>query len=223
MKSSIKLKNNSILLRLIDSPPKLAALIEIAFHTDEDLGGAYKTKIKANKKAIDSLIFEGIIFEEENKYFISDKRVVNFTLKKKLKTKEELEGTLLIDVLESTLTIDQRNYFNIAKAFRDLFKENLESAGGRTLNVENATYKKWVDPIRLMMENDKVTREQLLSVYKFLKESDFWRLNVQSTQKLREKFQTIHSQTKGNGSNKKPSSDNNGKGARTISSERKDF
>ena len=86
-----------------------------------------------------------------------------------------------------------KNYFQIAESFRQLFIKNLEEKNSPTNHQENAKFKSYVDPIRLMIEKDKVTKEQLKVVFSFLQspEGNFWKSNILSTEKLREKFSQL--------------------------------
>lgn len=92
------------------------------------------------------------------------------------------------------------DYFNIANAYRQLFIKNQKQRGSPTKNQDTAKFKNYVDPIRLMIENDKVTRSQLQVVFKFLDSShgEFWKPNILSTSKLREKFTQLIMKANGN-------------------------
>ena len=84
-------------------------------------------------------------------------------------------------------------YFEIAKKFQELFIKNLKEKNSPTKNQENAKFKNYVDPIRLMMTSDNISKEQLIKVYRYLDspQGDFWKSNILSTKKLREKFQQL--------------------------------
>ncbi len=86
-----------------------------------------------------------------------------------------------------------KNYYQIAETFRQLFVKNLEEKNSPAQHQENAKFKSYVDPIRLMMEKDKVTKEQLKVVFVFLQspQGEFWKSNILSTEKLREKFSQL--------------------------------
>ena len=59
--------------------------------------------------------------------------------------------------------------------------------------LKKAKFKKVSDPIRLMLEVDKVTQEQLTIVFKFLdsQEGNFWKPIILSTEKLRKNFNQL--------------------------------
>jgi hypothetical protein len=106
---------------------------------------------------------------------------------------KETKNILLSEVKTSDLVDLEITYFEIAKAFKELFIKNISENGGSNQNQKNAKYKNYTDPIRLMMEKDGVTRDQIIKVWKFLgsQEGDFWKSNILSTQKLREKFSQL--------------------------------
>lgn len=101
--------------------------------------------------------------------------------------KDYLQTKKISEVMDSEVPEDQLQYFKTAQAFRKLFIKNQKERSATTTKLDKATYKNFVDPIRLMFEKDGVTKEQLRRVYEFLrsKEGDFWKKNILSTQKLR--------------------------------------
>lgn len=78
-------------------------------------------------------------------------------------------------------------YLEIALSFQELFKSNLTEAKASTATVEKAKGS-WIDDIRMMVEIDKVKIEDLREIFKFLKKDQFWKQNILSTKKLREKY-----------------------------------
>lgn len=116
---------------------------------------------------------------------------------------KEKKNLLLSEIKISDLESSEVEYFEIAKAFNQLFIKNLEEKNAPTASQTKAKYKAFVDPIRLMMVNDGVTKTQLTTVFRFLgsPEGDFWKPIILSTKKLREKFEqlTLKSQTQPNG------------------------
>jgi hypothetical protein len=89
-----------------------------------------------------------------------------------------------------------QNSFEIAKGFWQLFGKNLKEIGAPLANIKKANAKEWTRQIALMLKNEEATVDQLREVYDFLKVDEFWKPNVQSVPKLREKFTTIYSQSK---------------------------
>lgn len=219
MKKSIKLKHGDELERLIKYPEELALLVRIAFQMDEELGYAKKNKLFPIKvKALDNLVLWGLVSVKDDGFAITSKKVVDFTLKK-APEREALKLMKMSEIDVDDVPEEEKEFFTLAEHFRKMFEANLVAIKARTVNIENAKYGKWVDPIRLMMETDMVSVDQLRDVYKFLKFHPFWSANVQSTDKLRQKFQTIHTQLRKDESkgNTKPNS------ARTTESERKNY
>lgn len=78
-------------------------------------------------------------------------------------------------------------YLEIALSFQELFKSNLTEAKASTVTVEKAKGS-WIDDVRMMVEVDKVKVEDLREIFKFLKKDQFWKQNILSTKKLREKY-----------------------------------
>lgn len=85
---------------------------------------------------------------------------------------------------------DLVDYFKIALEFQRLFILNLKSVNAPTATQEKATFKNYVTPIRLMMQNNEATRDDLIDVWKYLDSNEgyFWKKNILSTSKLREQF-----------------------------------
>jgi len=110
--------------------------------------------------------------------------------KQKPKQETESENVLLLSILdESTLNeIDL-----ITFSYWKLFKQNLLSSGiTKTATLDKAKLKTWSKEVRLMIESDGRTIDELKTVFKFLGVSNFWKKNIQSTKKLREKFERLY-------------------------------
>jgi len=90
----------------------------------------------------------------------------------------------------------------VAYGFWSLFKSNLQETGiSNTKHLDNAKLDKWTNVIRLMVETDKRTLEELRTVWHFLKENQFWKKNIQSVNKLRDQFEKLFMASKENKSN----------------------
>lgn len=198
MKSSIKIKWGSILQKLLDKPIELKTLIQVAFYQDEALGYAEKAILEPDKEALSNLIIWGLVEEVNGKLSIPNKKVIEINLKKKPEKAIKLESRRLQEVSEKEVPANQVEHFKMAIAFHKLFESNLKGIGVRTTQLEKANYGKWVNCIKLMTEQDKVTVDEMREVWGYLKGNTFWASNVQSVLKLRDKFQTIHSQVKTN-------------------------
>lgn len=113
-------------------------------------------------------------------------------------------------VLLSEVSSDVVNqeYFEAAKSFQELFKQNLEEAGASTAIIDKAKGT-WIDDIRLMIEADKYSMDDLRGAYVFLQKNEFWKKNILSTKKLRERMPRIKMEMhngKSRGNNKEATS-----------------
>lgn len=102
--------------------------------------------------------------------------------------KERIKNDILLSQVDkSTLDETTFQYFEIAFSFWKLVSKNIADSGIKNTSVESAKFSTWVDPIRLLIENDKKTIEQIRKVYKFLNSDEFWGKQILSTAKLRKK------------------------------------
>lgn len=97
-----------------------------------------------------------------------------------------------------------KQYLKTAISFQKLFIKNLKEKNSPSKNQEQAKYKNYVTPIRLMIESDGVDYEQIREAYKYLNslEGEFWKKNILSTESLRKNIQKliINKNTQSNGS-----------------------
>jgi len=112
-------------------------------------------------------------------------------VKEKVKVEDKIKSKILTEVVTSDVPPNEVLYFDIALKFHAAFRQVIVNAKGSTKTIDRAKYRTWVDPIRLMIENDGITREQINVVGKYVIEDSFWRGNIQSTSKLREKFDKL--------------------------------
>ena len=200
MVSSIKINTGKDFDWLLNHPDKLISILKVAVGRKEEV----------NKEDLEYLMDVGIITKEGVK-----QSLLTTNLKR---TKADTIANLSLTAMQrSSVPNNEIKYYEIALAFHQLIKSNLEGIGARTSQLNGATYKAWVQPIRLMIEQDKVTTDEFREVWGFLKGHPFWSANIQSTDKLRKQFATLHSQFKANGA-KKSTSENQQPGARTVSS-----
>lgn len=131
-------------------------------------------------------------------------RKVEYEFEAEGELEEETEGEekdKLINILMSEIKIsdvpeNEMEYFNIANSFYLLFKRNSEEVlKVKWSHLDKTKYKKCINPIRLLLTNDNRTIEELQSVYKFLQTDSFWMGNIQTTEKLREKFDQLITKT----------------------------
>lgn len=109
-------------------------------------------------------------------------------LLKKLNYRPPKEDRFIYEVNISELEEPTLTYYKIARSFWELTRETFIIKGNRIpKTLEHAKYEDWVDPIKLLIEKDGHTIEEIREVYAFLKRDDFWRLNIRATSKLRKK------------------------------------
>lgn len=120
--------------------------------------------------------------------------------KRKEKKNIEYKNILLSEIDISDFPEIDNNHLLIAKEFQNLFRQNLINAGAATLNIDKAKGT-WIDDVRLIFK-DGYTIDDIRAVYKFLQTDDFWKKNILSTSKLREKFDKLKLSIK-HGANRK--------------------
>lgn len=104
------------------------------------------------------------------------------------KTEGDYKKQLLLSI--DSPEIKETDNYQIAIAFHSLFVKNLSELGINNSSLEKAKGI-WVDHIRMMIDIDKRTPEEIREVFDFLKVDVFWKENIRSTSKLREKFETL--------------------------------
>lgn len=107
---------------------------------------------------------------------------------------KKLEDYLLLEVNESVSEIKNYEFLQSSLGFRNLFLYNCNKLGIKNVSqLENPNYIKFSDPLRLLIEKDKNTIEDLRTVYDYLKNSkdDFWKAQILSTNNLRDKFNKL--------------------------------
>lgn len=143
---------------------------------------------KCDKKKTTLTVVKYSLYQE-TKTTKRPQKATNKNVKNDIKKKEPLLSEIKISDVEDNL----KPYFTIAVNFQKLFITNLKEKDAPTKHQESATFKNYVNPIRLMVENKECTIENLREVYKFLDSSkgEFWKTNILSTSKLREKITTL--------------------------------
>ena len=121
---------------------------------------------------------------------------------KEEKSKEEKKKTFMSKAKASDLSEVNKPYFEIAKALFDLFNKNASDLGVTWLHLNKTKCNDFVDPIRLMILTDKRKTDDIRAVWEFLKHDDFWKPNIQTSKKLREKFDQLITKSKTNGNSK---------------------
>jgi len=80
-------------------------------------------------------------------------------------------------------------YYRMAAYFHGKIKEMAAGIGFNHASIAKADLQKWADDFRKLVENDKVTDKRLIrDVIDWVTADEFWRVNVISAKKLREKF-----------------------------------
>ena len=130
--------------------------------------------------------------------------------KEEVQVKEEEEeevtfdkNSLMSEIIISDVPQEQVDYYNVANAFYQLFKQNAIDLQVRWAHLEKTTYKKCVTPIRLLATNDNRTRDEMLLVFDLLKKDLFWKQQIQTTEKLREKFDQLITKAQNYGKSEK--------------------
>lgn len=103
---------------------------------------------------------------------------------------KEYKKRLLSEIFISEYPDLNNEHLEITKSFHELFKNNLIKNNASTNKIDRAKGT-WIDSIRLLMTEDGETKENLIIVWKFLKTNEFWKKNILSTDKLREKFDKL--------------------------------
>jgi hypothetical protein len=111
-------------------------------------------------------------------------------------TESETKPKLLVQLSdESGLNENEK----IAFAFWKLFKKNiLESGISKTATLDRAKLCLWTNNIRLIIDLDGRTHDELTNVWNYLNSDDsaFWKKNILSTATLREKFERLYMEAK---------------------------
>lgn len=137
-----------------------------------------------------------IVYSNKDLYKIKMSEIEVTPDGKKLKTKK----------FEIELSSKEIKYFEIAEHFRNLFIKNLTEKEAPIRDQKNATYKNYVDPIRLCIERDEFTFDNLRDAYEYLDSpaGEFWKTNILSTSKLREQMPKVIASKNFKRSNKTP-------------------
>ena len=145
-----------------------------------------KKNATASKSQYESdAIREDKIREEKE----DDIKILNNSLLSEIKISDDKKFFLVKD-LQFEITEEKLLHYKTALGFQKLFIKNLKEKNSPTSQTEKATYKNFVEPIRLIFEKKEATKEQLREAYEYLnsKEGEFWKSNILSTKKLREKL-----------------------------------
>lgn len=149
---------------------------------------------KKHHKYFHELHNAGLIVLDSEKVFFIDLWNQNTLTTIEVKKKQLMAATL-----ETIVPKDEKDYFLIAKAFFELFIENSKKIGARWTHLEKTKYFDCISPIKMLIKTDKRNRDEMILVYNLLQKDVFWMQNIQSTKKLREKFDLLITKAKNNG------------------------
>lgn len=128
---------------------------------------------------------------------------VNVNNNLNLNNNQNINNCLMSEIIISDVPQEQIDFYNVANAFYQLFKQNAIDLEVRWSHLEKTTYKKCVTPIRLLATNDNRTRDEMLLVFDLLKKDLFWKQQIQTTEKLREKFDQLITKAQNYGKSEK--------------------
>lgn len=100
---------------------------------------------------------------------------------------EDYRYKLLIKVDENSLPESETKYFKIAISFHKLIRGNLLNHNLSTKHIDDAKYEAWTKPIKMLIEKDGKSEDDIREVWRVLESDSFYQQNVQKTEKLREK------------------------------------
>ena len=177
----------------------ISACVDVDLFSKDDFNEGILTSkgVKNRYKEICILLRRKVISSEEmpinvaeipiNAEEIKKRDVLYYNINNNIK---QYKRYLLSEIKISDYPQLNEEYFNIAKAFVELFRTNLIEAGASTRNVDKARGT-CIDDIRLMIETDKYTLDDLREAYIFLRKDAFWKQNILSTSKLREQMDKL--------------------------------
>jgi hypothetical protein len=122
------------------------------------------------------------------------------------KNEKNEKNNILLSQLSVADFKDQKHkeYFEIAISFHKLFLKNMDELGISNTILNKAT-EKWVNHVRYIIEIDKRTKNELREIFMFLQHDIFWKENIRSISKLREKFEDLLVKSRSNGKNRQNS------------------
>lgn len=123
---------------------------------------------------------------------------INNTNNKEIMSEQSSDDTPLLNLDTTNQSLEVK----ITKSFFDLFRNNQKENGVTIFTKYDKTkLKTWLVHVKRMIEIDKISIEDLREVHVWLSDpkyrnSEFWRKNIISTQKLREQFPKLQSAMK---------------------------
>lgn len=108
--------------------------------------------------------------------------------KEKEKTKESKKESKKESRKSRIYDVDSVHYRLASRLYENILENNP--------NHKKPNLNKWADEVRLMMEQDNRTEEQIIYLMDWVKQESFWRAVILSTKKLRDKFDQLIIQVK---------------------------
>jgi len=105
-------------------------------------------------------------------------------------TKKEIKKNIKKNTRQRKTYDEDNTYFKMAKYFFDRVTRVAEDAGIAHL-INKSNLQSWADDMRKLIEIDKVDKRKAKEVMDWVSEDDFWKTNVLSAKKLREKFSDL--------------------------------
>lgn len=134
--------------------------------------------------------------ESRIKAIREDKRreedIINNSFLSEIKISDD-EKFISVNDLKMEIDSSYLEQLKITQAFQKLFIKNLKEKNSPTSQQEKVKLGSAINPIRLMIEKKEATKAQITEAYKYLSspEGEFWKANILSTSKLREKLPTL--------------------------------
>ena len=121
-----------------------------------------------------------------------EEEIIKNSLLSEIKISDD-EKFISVNDLKMEIDSAYLEQLKITKAFQKLFIKNLKEKNSPTSQQEKVKLGSAINPIRLMIEKKEATKAQITEAYKYLSspEGEFWKANILSTSKLREKLPTL--------------------------------
>ena len=92
----------------------------------------------------------------------------------------------IVDTVSDIESIEDKNVILACHLWHDV-----NSLQPNNKTTQRAKVKTWAEPIRLMVEQDDRTYEEIWDLWKRVQKDEFWRTNILSPAKLRDKFDQL--------------------------------
>lgn len=131
-------------------------------------------------------------------------KVNKVNIEKEIKEKNESQNkNILLSAVDKNLIPEsEKQFYEIAISFQTMLIEKYKSQKLSCGNIENAKYVNWINDIRLMIEVDKRSVDDIRQIWNFLKKETIgedkfaWFINIQSMSKLRTQYEKVLNKAK---------------------------